>query len=122
MSSKVEFNKNHVHKYKRVLLSERTGRYVYKCQVPGCTRYLARNLLVGEVSCCWKCGQQLILTMENTQLAKPTHIECRGVKVGTEIGKRMVVSRAAASILQDEPRMKETDVIDSFLNNILGMK
>lgn len=68
----------HVHKYKRVILSERTGAVVFKCQIPGCKRFLARNLVIGEKSICWKCDGELVLTTENTSLAKPTHPECRG--------------------------------------------
>ena len=101
---------DHIHKYKRVLLSERTGTHVFKCQVPDCKRYLARNLVIGETSVCWKCNGSLTLTMENTSLAKPTHMECRGVKIGTEIGKRMVVNQSAAAMIED----KQDDQIDGF--------
>lgn len=76
--SKKENSLKHQHKYKRILLSKRTGRYVYKCQIPGCSRFLSRELAVGEISTCWRCGGKLVLTMENTSLVKPTCLSCRG--------------------------------------------
>lgn len=101
-------NDGHIHKYKRVILSEKTGAKVFKCQVPGCTRFLARELVVGEKSVCWNCEKELILSMENTSLAKPTHIECRGE------------AKKDARKLNDQPELvlSGEDDMDEFLRTL----
>ena len=66
----------HIHKYKQVTLSERTGLRVFKCQL--CPRYLKRDLVIGEQCECWTCRNTFRLTKENTTLVKPRCDECRG--------------------------------------------
>ena len=90
----------HNHKYIRVLVGgrrvvidvdnegkkhrriERTGGYeVYRCVYPGCGSFVPTELAPGVISTCWKCGEELVLTLENIHLKKPTHIWCRKKKV-----------------------------------------
>jgi len=73
--------RKHVHKYKRVKLPYTENFVVFKCQIPGCTTYKPRNLVIGEESICWKCNESLILDSENTYMQKPTHKYCRKVKI-----------------------------------------
>lgn len=81
---------DHIHKYKRVTLSKRTGAKVFKCQVPGCSRFMSRDLVIGERSQCWKCGLGIVLTRENTRVAKPTCLNCRNrYTKNEETGKRV---------------------------------
>jgi hypothetical protein len=111
----------HIHKYKRITLSKRTGLQVFKCVAPICTHYVRRELAIGRVCICWKCGEELILNAENTQLAKPTHIECRGIKVGNVIGERRVVPKVIAKEMQLIAKGTKTDDIDKFLES-MGLK
>lgn len=94
-------NKNdHIHKYMRAFLGksrkivykeidgvpkrflEKTPGYeIFRCMIPGCTHYKTREMAIGQKSICWNCGQEMILNMENTTLKKPTHEECRKVRV-----------------------------------------
>lgn len=97
---------DHVHKYKLVIISSRTGYKAFKCQVPGCTRFIARNLVVGEKTICWKCNNELILTMENTTLVKPTHLECRG---------KEILGVIAPKEFKDELDIKIDDDVELFL-------
>jgi hypothetical protein len=87
--------KPHVHKYQRVklggtkvhvvdgkrILIPGSEYVVFKCMLPTCTTFKVRDLVIGELSLCWKCGEELILDRENTNLKKPTHKWCRKVKV-----------------------------------------
>lgn len=104
-------NSNHVHKYKKVLLSERTGARVFKCQVPGCSRHIARKLVVGEISECWKCGETLILTMENTRLTRPTHPDCRGRRLDN-----IVIPNDLIPVRKE--KVSIDDAIDTFMKDL----
>ncbi len=66
----------HVHKYQRITLGNK-GYVVLKCALPKCKHYIRRELAVGRASICWKCGMELILTMQNTNSKKPIHEECK---------------------------------------------
>lgn len=88
-------NNDHIHKYERREIGgtrvvkidgkkhlEKVGNYiVYKCAIPGCTHYIARELAIGRQSICWGCEQELILDAENTTLKKPRHKQCRRKRV-----------------------------------------
>lgn len=104
-------NRCEVHKYKRIVLSERTGTEVFKCV--NCPRFLKRELAVGEKSTCWQCGDELTLTMENTQYAKPTHVECRGKKIMVA-GEKILIPPSLNKALEKE----EKDDIDEFLDTL----
>lgn len=82
---------DHVHKYYRTelgktrvvrkdgkrYLEKKPGYPVFKCALPGCPHFIARELAIGRKSVCWKCNGEMVLNMENTTLKKPTHKECR---------------------------------------------
>jgi len=67
---------DHIHKYMRVNLGK-NGYVVFKCMIPGCPHYIRRELAVGRQSICWRCGRPMTLTMANTLLKKPHHLDCR---------------------------------------------
>lgn len=84
--------KEHIHKYYRTVLGARKiikdengtrkiipaeGKEIFRCGIPGCTTYRPRSLVLGLKSLCWVCGEELILSTENTKLKKPTHKFCR---------------------------------------------
>lgn len=85
---------DHIHKYMRVVVNthkiirengrrkiiKQPGYEVFKCVLEGCSHYKSRELAIGAKTMCWKCGNELVLTMENTTLKKPTHPWCRKTK------------------------------------------
>lgn len=88
---------NHIHKYQRVMLGsgrevvyidgkrhlrKSGGKLVYKCIVPGCSHYNYKEMLIGAITVCWKCEEELILTSRSLSLKHPVHFECRK---GTEV-------------------------------------
>ena len=92
--------KPHPHKHERTILGgrrvvfftdefgerkrrlEKSGGYeVFRCVFPGCRHYLPIELALGQPSICWKCGEDLILTVDNLRLKHPTHVTCRGRRV-----------------------------------------
>jgi hypothetical protein len=87
---------NHeVHKYMRILVGgtkivkrdgkryiEKTGGTpIYKCMIPGCGHYLTREMVLGRLSICWKCGGQMVMSAYSVTLKKPHHRECTRSKV-----------------------------------------
>lgn len=73
---------NHLHKYKKVNLSE-TGVYlVYKCVKPACTHYIALKLAEGQLCECNRCGEPMIITKAvlthsgNKPMARPHCPDC----------------------------------------------
>jgi len=70
------------HKYMRVELKSRIkGSYgepyiVFRCMIPGCSHYVARELVVGNESECWRCGDAFQMTTALTYLKKPHCVSC----------------------------------------------
>ena len=84
----------HVHKYKRIefvktliekdsegkRVIKRTKKYAYKCMIPGCSTFKDVALMEGEISICWKCGEQLVINKVHLQrngVVHPLHSECK---------------------------------------------
>ena len=59
-------NANHIHKYKKINLSQTKGKtfLVYRCQVPTCTHYIPLNLAEGRVCECNRCGGVMVITKQ----------------------------------------------------------
>lgn len=74
------------HKYRRLRLKSRQERgkpyYIFKCQLPGCTTFKARDIVVGDETLCWKCGKPFQMTYAATYLAKPHCPSCTDSKKG----------------------------------------
>jgi hypothetical protein len=73
---------NHLHKYKKVNLSE-TGEYlVYKCMKPACSHYVPIKLSEGKLCECNRCGEPMIITKSvlthsnNKPMARPHCTGC----------------------------------------------
>ena len=84
--------KDHIHKYYRTYIGGRqivkdddgkrriisTEKHeVFRCAIPGCTTYKERALVIGDISTCWNCNEELIIDKENIKRVKPTHKFCR---------------------------------------------
>ena len=83
----------HVHKYKRIYLrstkvvkDQLTGKrslikgpatIVYKCMQPNCKTFKILELLDGEKSICWACGEEMTLSLSNLNKKYPVHNECK---------------------------------------------
>jgi hypothetical protein len=81
---------DHVHKYKLEILGdvrvkrvngkklfEKVGGYpIYRCVLPDCPHYVPMMMAVGRKSICWKCGNEMVLTIRNIKTKKPKHREC----------------------------------------------
>jgi hypothetical protein len=73
------------HKYKRIVWKTRTTNepyIIFKCMLPGCMHYVQRELVVGNESICWKCGNAFQMSMSSTYLAKPHCPHCVEGKKG----------------------------------------
>lgn len=75
------------HKYLRVKWKSRKQKgepyYIFKCMLPGCTHWVARDLVVGNMSICWRCGKEFQMTLASTYLAKPHCANCTERKDGS---------------------------------------
>lgn len=73
------------HKYQRIKWKTRsTGEpyIIFKCMLKGCSHYVPRDLVVGNESICWKCGQPFQMNLSSTYLAKPHCPHCTEGKKG----------------------------------------
>lgn len=64
----------HLHIYKRVKLGK--NYLVYKCQVPGCAHYRQVELCENARIACYICKQEMVLTKDKMELAKPHCDSC----------------------------------------------
>ena len=64
----------HIHKYIRVRLGK---HIVYKCSLANCTHFLRRELVVGRLSICWRCGEPFVMNRESITLARPRCTTCK---------------------------------------------
>lgn len=63
----------HVHRYKR----HRKNPNIYLCADPGCTHHVNdKELLVGKVSQCNKCGLEFILDRKQLKNRDPVCVMC----------------------------------------------
>lgn len=92
----------HIHKYKRIVLSERTGTKVFKCVQ--CPTFKQRNLIIGEDCICWSCGNTFKLNKANTRCVHP---KCNNCRFGREISE---VEKVIAE--------KEEDKLEKFMKSI----
>lgn len=72
------------HKYRRIQWRSRqktdTAYYVFKCQIPGCTTFKVRELVIGDMCICWRCEDTFQMTYASTYLAKPHCPKCTETK------------------------------------------
>lgn len=68
---------DHVHKYYRVKLGK---HIVYKCALTACPNYLRKELVIGRLSLCWKCGATFPMTKGSVTLLYPHCIACTRTK------------------------------------------
>ena len=82
--------RDHIHKYIGAVLGgtrvvkrngkkyiEKVGGYpIFKCVVSGCTHYIARDVVAGRISICWRCGGEMTMNSYTITLKKPHHREC----------------------------------------------
>jgi hypothetical protein len=66
----------HVHKYVRIKLGRNKDRIEYKCALPGCPHHLEKELVVGRISICNFCGDEFVMDLYSTKLAKPHCLNC----------------------------------------------
>jgi hypothetical protein len=78
--TKTQAHKGQPHKFRRIRWKSRQNKgkpyYIFKCQIPGCTHFKSRDLVVGDESECWRCGNTFQMTYASTYLAKPHCPSC----------------------------------------------
>jgi len=75
---------NHLHRYKKVNLSENGNKpyLVYKCLKPACSHYVPIKLAEGKLCECNRCGELMIITKSvlthsnNKPMARPHCSDC----------------------------------------------
>lgn len=72
----------HVHKFKRHKYS--TGRIIFFCALPDCSKKLAPALALGKKTLCWRCEQPFILNEYAVRLVKPHCEKCHQVRTVKE--------------------------------------
>jgi len=77
---------NHLHKYERTKLGDK-GYIVYRCQLPGCSHYIRRELVKGKLCACNICGNPMVMGKYAMRLAKPRCDECIDKKPDKKMDK-----------------------------------
>ncbi len=81
----------HTHKYRKVILGgtkqvirdgkryleKQPGTIVFKCMIPGCSHFKLRELMIGTLSICWVCGEELIINSTHLKRKNPIHEYCK---------------------------------------------
>lgn len=89
------------HRYMRVELKSRQKGsrgepyIVFRCMKSGCTHYVPRDLVVGNESECWRCGDTFQMTTASTYLKKP---HCSGCTKGRPKDSGPSVDDVAANL------------------------
>lgn len=68
------------HKYMRVPWKSRKTAdavyYIWKCMLAGCSHYVPRELALGALTICWRCGREFQMTAATLDLKKPHCLLC----------------------------------------------
>ena len=70
---------DHVHKYIRVKLGDKE-HIVFKCALPNCPHNLAKDLVEGRLSICWRCNEAFVITKAQINLKRPHCLNCTKYK------------------------------------------
>ncbi len=63
------------HKYVRIKMGKFKKPW-FKCSIAGCSHHIRPELAIGRMSICNRCGEEMVLTKLNMQLAKPHCDDC----------------------------------------------
>lgn len=68
------------HKYRRIRWKSRqeSGEpyYIFRCQIDGCPTFKSRDMVVGDLCVCWRCGKDFQMVYASTYMAKPHCAKC----------------------------------------------
>jgi hypothetical protein len=67
---------NHIHTFIRY----KAKQGYYRCNSPDCTYSVPKGDILGKLSRCTQCGEQIILTKEDLRRASPRCLECSNTK------------------------------------------
>jgi hypothetical protein len=78
------------HKLMRINWKTRRGEkdkpyYIFKCQIAGCAHYKPRDLVIGDETICWRCGNTFQMSYASTYLKKPHCPSCTETKGSVDI-------------------------------------
>ena len=65
----------HLHRYERVKLGK-NGYTVFRCNLPGCSHYVRKELAKGKLCECNRCGEPMILGIAEMLLKRPHCNNC----------------------------------------------
>lgn len=100
---------NHIHKYYKQSIRWKGFKpgpeIIYHCALSDCTHYLPKRQIIGKVSLCNGCEDEIILTYQHLRVRKPTCDKCKRVKIkvmGKDITEAEVKSQAAIDMTVDK--------------------
>lgn len=67
------------HKYQRVRWGK-NKTIIFKCMRPGCTHYLHPEMMKGQDSICWSCGDIFMMNPDKLRRKKPKCDKCQSGK------------------------------------------
>jgi hypothetical protein len=106
---------NHIHKYYRPSVrwkgyKESPNKEItYHCAMPDCTHYMPIRLIIGKLSLCNQCEDEMVLNREMLRVRKPKCKKCRMVRI-------KVMGNEKPTDLKTERAVDET--VDKLLKGI----
>lgn len=64
----------HIHRYEKAKIGK--NHVIYRCNLPGCTHYIDKNLVRGRLAICNRCGEAFVISIAASKLAKPHCDDC----------------------------------------------
>lgn len=64
---------SHIHRYQRTKLGD--NFIVYRCMLPGCAHYIRKELIMGKLCNCYRCGEDFIIGKKEMRRVRP-HCGC----------------------------------------------
>lgn len=95
----------HIHTYVKFKRNKYNQPNLFRCADPHCTHFEEREHIIGKASLCNKCGDEFVLTREDTKRSRPICINCADTKEARE--HRQIKSVVGNLLEQMEKREKE---------------
>ncbi len=77
--------RNHIHKYKRINLSNEGEYLVLKCLKPDCSHYVPVSLAIGAICECNRCSRVMVIDKATILLALPHCKDCTKSKKSEQV-------------------------------------
>lgn len=90
----------HVHKFKRHVYE--SGYTIFFCTLPNCNYKVKKELTLGKLNVCWRCGKEFTMNEYALRLAKPHCPDCQKDRSGKPLPKTEITTKYKFDIHRGE--------------------